>query len=103
MSNKKKSQKKEKTKPQPDERLDPLCATFANNLRRMRQKLELKLSAAAYMLGVSDTTWSRWENGQRFPTGPMLAAIAKTLMIEPCKLLKTENAPCDKGEKNDRE
>ncbi|MBQ9344324.1 MAG: helix-turn-helix transcriptional regulator [Kiritimatiellae bacterium] len=53
--------------------------TFAANLRRIREARGLKRYGAALELGVSASTWSRWEAGQRFPTPPLLAGIAALL------------------------
>ena len=53
--------------------------TFAANLRRIREARGLKRYGAALELGVSASTWSRWEAAQRFPTPPLLAGIAELL------------------------
>lgn len=53
--------------------------TFAANLRRIRGARGFKRYGAARELGVSASTWSRWEAGQRFPTPPLLAGIAALL------------------------
>lgn len=56
-----------------------LRRTFAANLRRIRKARGFKCYGAARELGVSASTWSRWEAGERFPTPPLLAAIAALL------------------------
>ena len=53
--------------------------TYAANLRRIREARGLKRYGAALELGVSASTWSRWESAQRFPTPPLLAGIAALL------------------------
>lgn len=56
-----------------------MCRTFATNLRRIREARGFKRYGAALELGVSASTWSRWETAERFPTPPLLAAIAVLL------------------------
>jgi DNA-binding transcriptional regulator YiaG len=53
--------------------------TFAANLRRIRRERGFKRYGAAIGLGVSTSTWGRWESAQRFPTPPLLAGIALLL------------------------
>lgn len=53
--------------------------TYAANLRRIREARGLKRYGAALELGVSASTWSRWESAQRFPTPLLLAGIAELL------------------------
>ena len=82
-----------KTKPNAIHR-DRLYATFAGNLKRLRQEAGLKMYAAADALGVAKSTLSQWESGQRFPNGEMLAAITDVFGVEPCSLLKGEACRC---------
>ena len=72
----------------PDEPLTPerlqaayaaMRRTFAANLRRIRRERGFKCYGAALGLGVSTSTWGRWEAAQRFPTPPLLAGIALLL------------------------
>lgn len=74
--------------PPPDKPLTPerlrtayaaMCRTFAGNLRRIRRKQGFKCYGAAIGLGVSTSTWGRWEAARRFPTPPFLAGIALLL------------------------
>jgi len=74
---------------------DRLYGIFARNLIRLRQEAGLKMYAAADALGVSKSTWSQWESGKRFPNGEMLAAIAISLKIEPCRLLGKMDCACE--------
>lgn len=53
--------------------------TFAANLRRIRTARGFKRYGAALGLGVSASTWGRWETAQRFPSPPLLAGIAALL------------------------
>lgn len=53
--------------------------TYAANLRRIRKARGHKRFGAAMGLGVSTSTWGRWEAAQRFPSPPLLAAIAAFL------------------------
>lgn len=53
--------------------------TFAANLRRIRKARGLKCYGAALELGVSASTWGRWEAARRFPTPLLLAGIATIL------------------------
>ena len=53
--------------------------TFAANLRRIRKAKGFKCYGAAIALGVSASTWGRWEAALRFPTPPLLAGIAALL------------------------
>lgn len=72
----------------PDEPLTPgrlraayaaMRRTFAANLRRIRRARGFKCYGAAIGLGVSTSTWGRWEAARRFPTPPLLAGIALLL------------------------
>ena len=58
---------------------DAMRRTFASNLRRIRKERGFKSYGAALGLGVSTSTWGRWESAQRFPTLPLLAGIALLL------------------------
>jgi transcriptional regulator with XRE-family HTH domain len=58
---------------------DAMCRTYAANLRRIRKARGFKRYGAALALGVSASTWGRWESGQRFPSPPLLAGIAMLL------------------------
>ena len=58
---------------------DAMRRTFAANLRRIRKERGFKCYGAALGLGVSTSTWGRWESAQRFPTPPLLAGIALLL------------------------
>ena len=53
--------------------------TYAANLRRIRKARGYKRYGAALELGVSASTWGRWEAAKRFPSPILLSAIAALL------------------------
>ena len=81
-------------KPETHVRAESLAAAFARNLVQARIRAGMKSYAAADMLGVSKSTWSQWESGERLPRLAMLAAIAECLNIRPCELLRSETKTC---------
>lgn len=70
--------------------------TFAANLRRIRRERGFKCYGAAIGLGVSASTWGRWESAQRFPSPPLLAGIALLLRTPVADFFST-NIPNDPG------
>ena len=66
-----------------------MCRTFAANLRRIRKERGFKCYGAALGLGVSTSTWGRWESAQRFPTPPLLAGIALLLQTPVAEFFST--------------
>ena len=60
---------------------DAMCRTYAANLRRIRKARGGKRYGTDLALGVSSSTWSRWESGQRFSPPPLLAGIAMLLQV----------------------
>ena len=82
----------------PDEPLTPerlraayaaMRRTFAANLRRIRRERGFKCYGAAIGLGVSTSTWGRWESARRFPTPPLLAGIALLLQTPVAEFFST--------------
>jgi hypothetical protein len=63
---------------------------FAVVLRQWRVASGKKLACAAGEIGVSDATWSHWENGTRFPSGQNLLYLAIYTAI-PIKCLVCED------------
>lgn len=63
--------------------------TFAANLRRIRRERGFKCYGAAIGLGVSTSTWGRWESAQRFPTPSLLAGIALLLQTPVAEFFST--------------
>ena len=58
-----------------------MCRTFAANLRRIREARGFKCYGAALALGVSASTWGRWEAARRFPAPLLLAGIGALLQV----------------------
>lgn len=73
---------------------DYLAAAFAQNLAHARLRAGMKSYVAAHALGVSKSTWSQWESCKRLPSITMLGAIAESLNISPCELLRNKGAVC---------
>lgn len=71
----------EKSKPQCDIR-----ASFATAFRNWRRKNNIPLKKIAEDLGVSVSTVSSWELGQRFPTGRHFEKLTDYTGLPPCKL-----------------
>lgn len=46
-----------------------------NDVRTIRERLDLSQSAFAALLGVSLRTFQDWEQGRRKPTGPAYALL----------------------------
>jgi hypothetical protein len=55
---------------------------FPLTLRAWRTQRKLKVASAASALGVSASTWTHWETGQRFPTGCHLMLLSSFTGIE---------------------
>ncbi|MBR2375302.1 MAG: XRE family transcriptional regulator [Clostridia bacterium] len=60
---------------------------FANNIRRLRERLGLSQTEVARRLYVTPQTVSKWENGIAFPDVPKLCKLADTLAVSPDALL----------------
>jgi len=46
--------------------------SWAERLKAEREKRGLRQQDCAYMLGVTEMTWSRWERGEREPTSRLV-------------------------------
>lgn len=57
----------------------PDAAELGRSLKTWRQLRRLKQSHAAELLGVSQATVSRWENGRQAPTGPEQLALRQQM------------------------
>ena len=55
---------------------------FAARLKRYRRERGLTQQALAEILGVSNSSVSRWESGS-YPDVPTLAALARVLGVDP--------------------
>lgn len=60
-------------------RLSPKPARFPNRIREYRLKSGLTQAALGRFLGKSRKVISAWERGLRFPAGPVLLKLAKSL------------------------
>ena len=61
-------------------------ASFATAFSNWRRKSKIPLKKIAQDLGVSISTVSTWESGQRFPTGYNFEMLAEYTGLPPCKL-----------------
>jgi transcriptional regulator with XRE-family HTH domain len=59
----------------------------ARRIRSWRLKKHFKLCTIARKLGVSESTVSMWETGERFPNPENLAALAILMQAPPCYLV----------------
>jgi hypothetical protein len=62
------------------------CASFAIALRNWRRKNKVTLKVIAKDLGVSISTVSSWESGERFPGGHNFEMLVDYTGLPPCKL-----------------
>lgn len=62
--------------------------TFAENLKRARQRKKLSADGAAELCGVARSTWFTYENGTRKPPLDSLLKIADALDTTASKLLQ---------------
>ena len=62
--------------------------TFAENLKRARQRKKLTADEAAQLCGVARSTWFTYENGSRKPPLDSLIEIAGKLETTAEKLLR---------------
>ncbi len=60
-------------------RLSTKPARFPNRIREYRLKAGLSQEALGQLLGKTRKVISAWERGLRFPAGPVLLKLAKTL------------------------
>ena len=57
----------------------PAAVAFGNHLREWRQNNDVSMKALAADLGLSVSTVSAWENGQRFPSGAHCDLVSEYL------------------------
>lgn len=62
-------------------------ASFATTFSNWRRKNNIPLKKIAKDLGVSISTVSSWESGQRFPTGYNFNLLVEYTGLPPCKLV----------------
>lgn len=60
--------------------------SFAKAFSAWRQKNNIPLKEIAAGLGLSVSTVSAWELGERFPTGEHFQALVNYTGVPPCKL-----------------
>ncbi len=63
-----------------------VCASFAIAFSNWRRKNKVPLKKIARDLGVSISTVSSWELGERFPTGHNFEMLVNYTGVPPCKL-----------------
>lgn len=73
--------------------LEVTIVAFKDNLRYYRKRASLLQSDLAERLGVSKSTVSMWETGERTPTLETLEAIADVLNVSPAELWGTAPLP----------
>ena len=61
-------------------------ASFANAFRNWRVKNHIPLKQIAKDLGLSVSTVSSWEVGERFPSGRNFERLVNYTGVPPCKL-----------------
>jgi transcriptional regulator with XRE-family HTH domain len=62
------------------------AATFAANVKRLREKRGLTMEEAAWSVGMHHTAWGRIESGERRPTLPTIFKLARALEVPPAEL-----------------
>lgn len=65
--------------------------TFAQNLKKIRKEKNLKQNEVAKIIGVSNSTYCQYENGQREPDVLKIIKIANILEVSGDVLLGIEN------------
>lgn len=63
--------------PAPDGTFDPVALRIGGEIRRWRRLRGHSVCGLARAVGVSHSTVSRWESGQRRPTLPHLIALGR--------------------------
>lgn len=66
--------------------------TFAQNLKKIRKEKNLKQNEVAKIIGVSNSTYCQYENGQREPDVLKIIKIANILEVSGDVLLGNNNA-----------
>lgn len=61
---------------------------YGANIRRARERRQMKQEELARMVGVKRETLSRIERGKQYPSIPLMERIAKTLGVPVVELLK---------------
>jgi len=69
-------------------------ASFALAFRSWRQKSQIPLKQIASDLGVSTSTVSAWELGERFPSGDHFERLVEYTGLPPCRLFCVMTEEC---------
>lgn len=67
---------------------DGASMSFGEQLRKLREKLELSQAALAKRAGLSIRSIQNWEQGHRGPSAPAIHALAAALQVSADGLLK---------------
>lgn len=66
------------------------CTDFANTIYNIRKERDITQKELADLIGVSDRTISKWENGSTVPDLETIKKICKELKISPDSIVKSE-------------
>lgn len=71
--------------------------SFADAFRDWRRRKQIPLKQIAAELGFSVATISKWERGERFPTGQNFELLAEYTGQPPCNLVCAHARHCHSG------
>lgn len=66
------------------------CTDFANTIYNIRKERDITQKELADLIGVSDRTISKWENGSTVPDLETIKKLCKELKISPDSIVKSE-------------
>lgn len=66
------------------------CTDFANTIYNIRKERNITQKELAYLIGVSDRTISKWENGSTVPDLETIKKLCNELGISPDSIVKSE-------------
>ena len=66
------------------------CTDFANTIYNIRKKRDITQKELADLIGVSDRTISKWENGSTVPDLETIKKLCNELGISPDSIVKSE-------------
>lgn len=66
------------------------CTDFANTIYNIRKKRDITQKELADLIGVSDRTISKWENGSTVPDLETIKKLCNELEISPDSIVKSE-------------
>jgi transcriptional regulator with XRE-family HTH domain len=79
------------SRPRKDPDKTTYSGRFAIRLRRLREDAGLTQEQIATSLGVTVTTYYRWESGENFPKADLLPIISKALGLKKTRTLMPED------------